>query len=149
MIGPLIVPGEDSLIRPRERRRNNERRRCESTAAAISGAAVGSLKEGNKTIPTVARLRGSERAQLGQIENLYAHSSQQNTRVPLLSVATVNIRDRKDSSSRTFPYHLGSVLSISGVLASKPCIGAVGTDSLKKAASGIPTRNRRRTGEAS
>src|SRR5260221_1406644 len=60
-----------------------------STAAAISGATVGLLKEGNKSIPIVARLRGSERAQLGQIENLYVYSSQQNTRVPLLSVATV------------------------------------------------------------
>jgi multidrug efflux pump subunit AcrB len=60
-----------------------------STASAISGASVGSLKEGNKSIPIVARLRGQERAQLGQIENLYAYSSQQNTRVPLLSVATV------------------------------------------------------------
>lgn len=60
-----------------------------STAAAISGAPVGLLREGNKSIPIVARLRGSERAQLGQIENLYVYSSQQNTRVPLLSVATV------------------------------------------------------------
>ena len=60
-----------------------------STAAAISGAQVGLLKEGNKSIPIVARLRGQERAQLGQIENLYVYSSQQNTRVPLLSVATV------------------------------------------------------------
>jgi multidrug efflux pump subunit AcrB len=60
-----------------------------STAASISGASVGLLKEGNKSIPIVARLRGQERAQLGQIENLYVYSSQQNTRVPLLSVATV------------------------------------------------------------
>jgi multidrug efflux pump subunit AcrB len=60
-----------------------------STAAAISGAQVGLLKEGNKSIPIVARLRGQERAQLGQIENLYVYSSQQNIRVPLLSVATV------------------------------------------------------------
>jgi multidrug efflux pump subunit AcrB len=60
-----------------------------STAAAISGASVGLLKEGNKSIPIVARLRGQERAQLGQIENLYVYSSQQNTRVPLLSVAAV------------------------------------------------------------
>src|SRR5258708_18581223 len=59
-----------------------------STAAAISGASVGLLKEGNKSIPIVARLRGQERAQLGQIENLYVYSSQQNTTVPLLSVAT-------------------------------------------------------------
>jgi multidrug efflux pump subunit AcrB len=60
-----------------------------STAAAVSGALVGLLEEGNKGIPIVARLRGQERAQLGQIENLYVYSSQQNTRVPLLSVATV------------------------------------------------------------
>jgi multidrug efflux pump subunit AcrB len=60
-----------------------------STTAAISGASVGLLKEGNKSIPIVARLRGQERALLGQIENLYVYSSQQNTRVPLLSVATV------------------------------------------------------------
>jgi multidrug efflux pump subunit AcrB len=60
-----------------------------STAAAISGAQVGLLKEGNKSIPIVARLRGQERAQLGQIENLYVYSLQQNTRVPVLSVATV------------------------------------------------------------
>jgi multidrug efflux pump subunit AcrB len=60
-----------------------------STAAAISGAQVGLLKEGNKSIPIVARLRPEERAQLGQIENLYVYSSQQSTRVPLLSVSTV------------------------------------------------------------
>jgi multidrug efflux pump subunit AcrB len=60
-----------------------------STAAAITGAPVGLLREGNKSIPIVARLRGQERAQLAQIENLYVYSSQQTTRVPLLSVATV------------------------------------------------------------
>jgi len=53
-----------------------------STAAAISGASVGLLKEGNKSIPIVARLRGQERAQLGQIENLYVYSSQQISRTP-------------------------------------------------------------------
>ena len=72
-----------------------------STAAAISGASVGILKEGNKSIPIVARLRGQERAQLRQIENLYAYSSQQNTRVPLLSAATVrNILSLLPSASR-------------------------------------------------
>src|SRR5258707_6444960 len=60
-----------------------------SSAAAISGATVGTFKEGNKTIPIVARLRPQDRAQLSQIKSLYVYSSQQNTRVPLLSVATV------------------------------------------------------------
>src|SRR5713226_5437770 len=92
-----------------------------STAAAISGAPVGLLKEGNKSIPIVARLRGQERAQLGQIENLYVYSSQQTTRVPLLSVATVrNIletgRIRRREHFRTI-----SVLCfpVPGVLASE------------------------------
>jgi multidrug efflux pump subunit AcrB len=60
-----------------------------SSAAAISGAPVGIFKEANKNIPIVARLRSQDRAQLSQIKSLYVYSSQQNTRVPLLSVATV------------------------------------------------------------
>src|SRR5258707_5365483 len=60
-----------------------------SSAAAISGATMGIFKEANKNIPIVARLRSQDRAQLSQIKSLYVYSSQQNTRVPLLSVATV------------------------------------------------------------
>src|SRR5258705_8627480 len=60
-----------------------------STGAAISGSAVGIYKEGNKNIPIVVRLRPQDRAQLSQIENLYVNSSQQNVKVPLLSVATL------------------------------------------------------------
>src|SRR5207248_439558 len=60
-----------------------------SSAAAISGAPVGTFKEGDKNIPIVARLRPQDRAQLLQIKSLYVYSSRQDTRVPLLSVATV------------------------------------------------------------
>ena len=60
-----------------------------SSAAAISGALVGTFKEGDKTIPIVARLRPQDRGQLSQIKSLYVYSSRQNTRVPLLSVASV------------------------------------------------------------
>src|SRR6202521_5466763 len=60
-----------------------------SSAAAISGAPVGTFKEGDKSIPIIARLRPQDRAQLSQIKSLYVYSSRQNTRVPLLSVATV------------------------------------------------------------
>jgi multidrug efflux pump subunit AcrB len=106
-----------------------------STAAAISGAPVGLLKEGNKSIPIVARLRPQERSQLGQIENLYVYSSQQNTRVPLLSVATVrNIletgRIRRREHFRTI-----SVMCFPapGVLASEVLLPAQAKlDALKK-----------------
>ena len=60
-----------------------------STAAAISGATVGIYKEGNKNIPIVVRLRPQDRARLSQIENLYVNSSQDNVKVPLLSVAAL------------------------------------------------------------
>jgi len=46
-------------------------------------------KEGNKDIPILVRLRPQDRARLSQIENLYINSSQENVRVPLLSVATL------------------------------------------------------------
>src|SRR5258708_3799189 len=60
-----------------------------SSAVAMSGTAVGTFKEGDKSIPIVARLRPQDRAQLSQIKSLYVYSSRQDTRVPLLSVATV------------------------------------------------------------
>src|SRR5712691_11748841 len=60
-----------------------------STAAAVSGSTVGIYKEGNKNIPIVVRLRPQDRARLSQIENLYVNSSQENVKVPLLSVATL------------------------------------------------------------
>jgi multidrug efflux pump subunit AcrB len=60
-----------------------------ASTAAMSGTTVGTFKEGDKNIPIVARLRMQERAQLADIKNLYVYSSQNNNRVPLLSVATV------------------------------------------------------------
>jgi multidrug efflux pump subunit AcrB len=60
-----------------------------SSAVAISGAPVGTFKEGDKSIPILARMRPQDRAQLSQIKSLYVYSSRQDTRVPLLSVATV------------------------------------------------------------
>jgi multidrug efflux pump len=60
-----------------------------STAAAISGNPVGIYKEGNKNIPIVVRLRPQDRARLSQIQNLYVSSSQENVKVPLLSVGTL------------------------------------------------------------
>jgi multidrug efflux pump subunit AcrB len=61
-----------------------------ASTAAMSGTTVGTFKEGDKDIPIVARLRMQERAQLADIKNLYVYSSQNNNRVPLLSVATVS-----------------------------------------------------------
>ncbi len=60
-----------------------------ASATAISGHSVTSLREGDKQIPVVARLRMEERAQLADINNLYVYSSQGTGRVPLGQVSSV------------------------------------------------------------
>jgi hypothetical protein len=44
-----------------------------SSTAAMSGMPVNTLREGDKQIPIVARLRLEERAQLSDIQNLYIY----------------------------------------------------------------------------
>jgi len=92
-----------------------------SSAAALSGAPVGIFKEGNKSIPIVARLRPQDRAQLSQIKSLYVYSSQQNTRVPLLSVASVRNVLETDRIRRREHFRTISILCFPapGVLASE------------------------------
>ncbi len=58
-----------------------------SSATAMNGFQVATLREGDKEIPVVARLRMAERAQLSDVENLYVYSSQGPQKVPLGLVA--------------------------------------------------------------
>lgn len=60
-----------------------------ASLSAFSGVPVATLREGDKNIPVVARLRLEERPQAGNFETLYVRSSQQNRSVPLRHVATV------------------------------------------------------------
>ncbi|MBP1602672.1 MAG: AcrB/AcrD/AcrF family protein, partial [Acidobacteria bacterium] len=60
-----------------------------SSTAAMSGTAVTTLREGDKQIPVVARLRMEERAQLSDIQNLYVYSSTGQQKVPLLQISSV------------------------------------------------------------
>ncbi len=62
---------------------------AQSSTAAMSGTTVTVLREGNRQIPVVARLRMQERAQLSDIQNLYVYSSQGNSRVPLVEISSV------------------------------------------------------------
>jgi multidrug efflux pump subunit AcrB len=61
---------------------------AQSAATAISGQTVTTLREGDNQIPVVARAQMDERAQLSDVGNLYAYSSQQHTKVPLTQFAT-------------------------------------------------------------
>ncbi len=61
-----------------------------SAAAGISGSQVAVLREGDKQIPVVARLRIDERATLSDVENLYVYSASGTQNAPLGLVASVH-----------------------------------------------------------
>jgi len=59
-----------------------------ASLSATSGHKVTTLREGNKQIPVLARMRMEERAQLGDLDNLYVYSRQGTQRVQLRQVAS-------------------------------------------------------------
>jgi multidrug efflux pump subunit AcrB len=62
---------------------------AQSSAAALSGTSVTTLRRGDQQIPVVSRLRASERASLSDLSSLYVYSSSSNDKVPLLEVSTI------------------------------------------------------------
>jgi multidrug efflux pump subunit AcrB len=60
-----------------------------SSAAAMNGIPVTSLREGDQRIPVLARLRVEDRAQLSDIQDLYVYSMQSEARVPISQVSRV------------------------------------------------------------
>ncbi|MCU0683340.1 MAG: efflux RND transporter permease subunit [Polyangiaceae bacterium] len=63
---------------------------AQSSAAALSGAMVGTLREGDRVIPIVSRLRAIERGQLSDLQDLYVSSARTGQRVPLAQVSRVS-----------------------------------------------------------
>lgn len=60
-----------------------------SSAAGINGRQVTVLREGDKQIPVVTRLRMIERAQLADVQNLYVYSMQGTQKLPLREVSKI------------------------------------------------------------
>jgi multidrug efflux pump subunit AcrB len=71
-----------------------------ASATAISGYPVTTLREGDKQIPVVARLRMAERAQLGDINNLYVYSTQGTQKIPLAQVSRIEYRMKTEKLRR-------------------------------------------------
>jgi multidrug efflux pump subunit AcrB len=63
-----------------------------SSAAGISGLQVAALREGERQIPIVARLRAEERAELSDLQNLYVYSLHNTNKLPLRQVAAIDYR---------------------------------------------------------
>ncbi|MBJ6759429.1 efflux RND transporter permease subunit [Myxococcaceae bacterium JPH2] len=105
-----------------------------SSAIAMNGVTVGQLNEGNHQIDIVARLRGEERAQLSDIENLYVSARNGPQKVPLQQVSriayslqTEKIRRRdqfRTITVATFPQ--SGVLPSEVMKAAKPRLDALG-----------------------
>jgi multidrug efflux pump subunit AcrB len=60
-----------------------------ASASGVSGYQVTTLREGDKQIPVVTRLRAEERAGLNDIDDLYVYSSSGTQKVPLRQISQV------------------------------------------------------------
>jgi multidrug efflux pump subunit AcrB len=63
---------------------------AQSSAAAMNGATVGQIRDGNEEIAIVSRLRPEERAEIGDIASLYVSASNSAAKVPLGQVSTIS-----------------------------------------------------------
>jgi multidrug efflux pump subunit AcrB len=92
-----------------------------SSAAATTGMQVTTLREGDKQIPVVARLRMEERAQLGDLKDLYVYASQGIQKVPLREVSATeySIQTEKLRSRNQFRTIIVAALPAAGHLASE------------------------------
>jgi multidrug efflux pump subunit AcrB len=61
-----------------------------ASATAMNGSKMTVLREGDKQIPVLARMRVEERAELADIRNLYVYSTKGHQKVPLESVTTID-----------------------------------------------------------
>src|SRR5262249_29289483 len=69
---------------------------AEASAAAVNGTALTILREGDKQIPVVARLRGDEMAGIADIDNLYVASKSGKQKIPLRQVASLDYNFRSE-----------------------------------------------------
>jgi multidrug efflux pump subunit AcrB len=92
-----------------------------SSTAGMSGYPVAQLREGDKQIPVLARLRMSERARLSDIQNLYVYSQGGKRKLPLREVSNVSyaITPQKIYRRNQFRTVTISCFPVSGVLASQ------------------------------
>ncbi|MBV8552778.1 MAG: efflux RND transporter permease subunit [Acidobacteriaceae bacterium] len=82
---------------------------AESTQAALYGVTSGVLREGDKQIPIVGRLRMDERAQLSDLRSLYIFSSQDAAPVPLEQIATISWQPQRPKTKRFDQYRTVTV----------------------------------------
>lgn len=103
-----------------------------SSIAGTSGLEVTTLREGEKRIPVVVRLRGEERAQLSQVQNMYVYSMTGTQKVPLAQISSIEYQMQTEKIRRRNQFRTITVSAfpVPGVLpsevlnAAKPALAA-------------------------
>jgi multidrug efflux pump subunit AcrB len=110
-----------------------------SAAGGLNGNLVGTLRDGHRLIPIVARLRVAERAHLSDVQNLYVAASRSTARVPLRQISTVAYGMVTDKIQRRNHFRTMTVSAFPapGVLPSE-VVGAARADLTALAASFPP-----------
>ena len=92
-----------------------------ASSSATTGHRVTTLREGDKQIPVIARLRMEERAQLGDIKNLYVYSGTGTQKVHLSQVSSPeqSMQTEKMRSRNQFRTITVKAIPIEGRLASE------------------------------
>ena len=92
-----------------------------ASSRGMMGSKVTTLREGDKQIPVMARLRMSERAQPEDIQNLYVYSTQGTQKVPLRQVSSINydMRTEKLRRRNQFRTMTVSAIPVDGTMASE------------------------------
>jgi multidrug efflux pump subunit AcrB len=110
-----------------------------SSAVATSGATVGHLREGDREIPIVARLRPEERARLVDLQDLYVNAQSGPQKVPVREVSRLaySLRPEKIRHRNQFRTITVSCYPMAGMLPSE-VIGAA-QPAIEKLAATLPS----------
>jgi multidrug efflux pump subunit AcrB len=84
-----------------------------ASAGGLNGAQVATLREGDKQIPIVSRLRMDERAQIQDVQDLYVYSSTGDQKVPLGSISTLDYGMKTEKMLRRFQFRTITVSAFS------------------------------------
>ena len=73
---------------------------ADSSIVGLNGYRVDSLREGDKQIPIVARLRLEESGEMQSLSDLYVYSVNSQQKLPLTEVATINFKNESEKIKR-------------------------------------------------
>lgn len=83
---------------------------AQAMTTALSGAQVGSYREGDRTLPIVLKLAMDERARVDDLKGIYVYSSDGTAKVPLEQVARVSYKLQPAKISRYQQFRTLTVL---------------------------------------